>query len=146
MGVCEAVERTAPPTHGMTHSPEREPGRGDECLVYANYASAVEAQRARDSVQAWLDDGWPLQWGGRPQVMMKRDMQQPYPPGRFVTNTIECSIAAWAGGSCARAAACSSSSSSAESRRPHDQRTARILQRCLRHAARYRDVCQTVSH
>ena len=77
-GVCEAVERTAPPTHGMTHSPEREPGRGDECLVYANYASAVEAQRARDSVQAWLDDGWPLQWGGRPQVMMKRDMQQPY--------------------------------------------------------------------
>lgn len=78
--VCEAVVQAAPPTHGMTHSPEREHGRGDECLVYANYASAVEAQRARDSVQAWLDDGWPLQWGGRPQVMMKRDMQQPSRP------------------------------------------------------------------
>ena len=76
--VCEAVVQAAPPTHGMTHSPEREQGRGDECLVYANYASAVQAQRARDRVQTWVQDKWPPQWGLRPQVMMKSDLEQPF--------------------------------------------------------------------
>ena len=64
--VVAAVEREARPTHGITHTPDREPGRWSECLVYANYVSARDAQRARVGVEAWVRDKWPEQWGRPP--------------------------------------------------------------------------------
>jgi hypothetical protein len=73
--IVAAVEREARPTHGITHTPDREPGRGSEFLVYANYASARDAQRARDGVEAWVRDKWPEQWGRRPQVLLKAELQ-----------------------------------------------------------------------
>jgi len=73
--IVAAVEREARPTHGITHTPDKEPGRGSEFLVYANYASARDAQRARDSVEAWVRDKWPEHWGRRPQVLLKAELQ-----------------------------------------------------------------------
>jgi hypothetical protein len=76
--VVAAVEREARPTHGITHTPDKEPGRGSECLVYANYASGRDAQRAHVGVEAWVRDKWPEQWGRRPQVLLKAELQDVY--------------------------------------------------------------------
>jgi len=76
--VVAAVEREARPTHGITHAPDKEPGRGSECLVYANYASGRDAQRACVGVEAWVRDKWPEQWGRRPQVLLKAELQEVY--------------------------------------------------------------------
>ena len=76
--VVAAVERETRPTHGITHTPDKVPGRGSECLVYANYASARDAQRAHLGVEAWVRDKWPEQWGRRPQVLLKAELQDVY--------------------------------------------------------------------
>jgi hypothetical protein len=46
--------------------------------VYATCASARDAQRARDGVEAWVRDKGPEQGGRRPQVLLKAELQDVY--------------------------------------------------------------------
>ena len=56
-------------------------------LVYANYASGREAVRARDSLEAWVADKWPLHHGERPLVMLNSDLSNHMYFAVYVANT-----------------------------------------------------------
>jgi len=76
--VRAAVERGSRPPLSINESPDKEPGRDGEVLLYANYQSGREAQTARDDVTAWVRDKWPEAWGRRPQVLLKSELQDTY--------------------------------------------------------------------
>jgi hypothetical protein len=56
-------------------------------LVYANYASGRDAVRARDSLEAWVADKWPVHHGERPLVMLNSDLSNHVYFAVYVANT-----------------------------------------------------------
>lgn len=73
--VMDAVRMCEPsPKLGMTCVADKDSTSG-ECLVYANYASARDAVRARDSLETWVADKCD---DPRPRVMLKTEMGAVY--------------------------------------------------------------------
>jgi hypothetical protein len=54
------------------------PEHGTEQLLFANFAIAREAQKARDIIEAWVRDEWPGLWGRRPRVLLKTQLEEVY--------------------------------------------------------------------
>jgi len=68
--VHEAVQNTSATS---VHSrPDKDPKCAGQFLFYANYASGRDAQKARGTLQDWVDDKWPSTTVRRPTIMTKQ--------------------------------------------------------------------------
>jgi len=67
------------PKLGVSSVADKDPACAGQFLVYANYASARDAGRARDALETWVADKWPASLGSpRPRIMLKAEMGSVY--------------------------------------------------------------------
>ena len=66
----DAIRRLTSPA-SMSPTPDRDPARAGQFLLYANYTSPRDAQRARDAIAEWATDKFPDRV---PSVFVKSEM------------------------------------------------------------------------
>jgi len=69
--VHETVKQNTSAT-SVHSTPDKDPKCAGQFLFYANYASGRDAQKARDTLQDWVDDKWPSTTARRPTIMTKQ--------------------------------------------------------------------------